>query len=224
LLVALISPLDVLSDALFAAHMTQHELLMLVAAPLMVIGRPWIAFLWSLPAPLRNRMLAAVRRPPALRVWRALTHPLWVAGLLAATLWAWHVPWLFEAALRNQAVHALQHAMFFATSALFFFALVNGRYGRVGYGASACFVFATAGHSGLLGALLTLGNRIWYPLQSVGGLTYGVCPLEDQQLAGLIMWVPAGVILALVALALCAAWIGESERRVRAHEQRSSAI
>jgi putative membrane protein len=116
-------------------------------------------------------------------------------------------------------VHAVQHAGFFFTAALFFWSLLHGRYGRVGYGASACFVFLTAAHTGLLGALLTVAGSLWYPIQQERGLPYGICALEDQQLAGLIMWVPAGAILVIIGLALFAAWLGESERRARLAER-----
>lgn len=210
---ALLSPLDSLSDALFAAHMTQHELLMLVAAPAMVIGRPWIALCWALPERVRQRLLRRARDPRLQPLWRALSAPLPVLVLHAVVLWLWHTPVLFDAALDDERIHALQHATFFGSSALFFFALTHGRYGRVGYGASALFVFVTAGHSGLLGALLTFAHEPWYPVQAARALALGSCPLDDQQLAGLLMWVPAGTILTLIGVALFAAWLGEAERR-----------
>jgi putative membrane protein len=217
---ALLSPLDTLSDILFSAHMTQHELLMLVAAPAMVVGRPWIALGWALPAGWRAPLLGWFRRPSPQRVWRLLTAPLVALTLHAVALWIWHMPRLFDAALQDEAMHAVQHACFFFTAALFFFSLTQGRYGRIGYGAAAFFVFLTAAHSGLLGALLALASGLWYPLQAERGAPYGVCALEDQQLAGLIMWVPAGTVLALIALALFAAWLGESERRALLAERR----
>jgi cytochrome c oxidase assembly factor CtaG len=215
LAVALLSPLDTLSDVLFSAHMTQHELLMLIAAPGMVMGKPWITFAWALPERARLTVLQRLRNAQQVPFCRTLTAPLTVLVLHALALWLWHVPALFHAALRDERVHALQHACFFFTAALFFLAVIHGRYGRVGYGISTLFVFLTAAHSGLLGALLTLASQLWYPLQSASTLPYGLCPLEDQQLAGLIMWVPAGTLLAVVALALFAAWIGESERRAQ---------
>jgi putative membrane protein len=213
LALALLSPLDALSDVLFWAHMTQHELLMLVAAPAMVVGRPFISFCWALPDRIRFALLQRGRDAAQSRPLRLLTAPLSVLAIHALALWLWHIPALFNAALRDERIHALQHASFFFSAALFFFAVTHGRYGRVGYGASTLFVFLTAAHSGLLGALLTLANQLWYPMQSSAGLTYGICPLEDQQLAGLIMWIPAGALLTVFALALFAAWLGESERR-----------
>lgn len=212
---ALLSPLDPLSDVLFSAHMTQHELLMLLAAPLMVLARPWLALLWAMPARGRVRSLELVGRPRVRRAWRAASHPALALGVHGLTLWLWHVPALFAAALESEAVHALQHATFFFTAALFFWALFDGRYGRAGYGASAVFVFLTALHSGVLGALLTVASGLWYPIHAARTDLWGLCALADQQLAGLIMWIPAGAALLVIALALFAAWLRESERRAR---------
>jgi putative membrane protein len=206
---ALLSPIDRLSDVLFSVHMTQHELLMIVAAPLLVAGRPMIAGLWALSNP--DRVLAVTRHPAVLKTWRALTGPFTVLILHAVVLWAWHIPVAFEAALHNETIHAIQHLMFFVTAALFWWSLIHGRYGKVGYGVAVFFVFATAMHTSILGALLTFASKLWYP-------TYAhraPHALEDQQLAGLIMWIPSGLIFILIALALFAAWLGESDRRAR---------
>jgi putative membrane protein len=202
---ALVGPIDTLSDILFAVHMTQHELLMIVAAPLIVIGRPMVYGLWGLPEGARLKaasMARALARP-----WRAITGPMTVLLLHAIVLWAWHIPFAFEAALHNETIHASQHLMFFITAALFWWAITQGRYGRVGYGVAVFFVFATAMHTSILGALLTFGHRLWYPSYH---------SMEDQQLAGLIMWIPSGLIFIVAGLALFAAWLGESERRARA--------
>ncbi len=210
--IALLSPVDAMSDVLFSMHMTQHELLMLVAAPLLVAGRPLVAAMWGLPETTRDRAIAVARERHVYATWRALTHPAVALVLHAVVLWSWHVPAAFEYALHHQSVHALQHLMFFVTAALFWWSLTQGRYGRVGYGAAVFFVFATGMHTGILGALITFARRLWYPTYAARAPQ----ALEDQQLAGLIMWIPAGVIFTLIGLALFAAWLGESERRARA--------
>jgi hypothetical protein len=135
--------------------------------------------------------------------------------LHAVALWIWHVPSLYEAALERESIHALEHACFFVTAALFWWGLTRGRYGRLGYGAAVVYVFATAMHSGLLGAALTVSPRLWYPIYARSTSAWGLSPIEDQQLAGLIMWIPAGVIFAGVGLAFFAAWLNESGRRAR---------
>jgi putative membrane protein len=134
--------------------------------------------------------------------------------LHAFTRWIWHAPVLFEAAMRSAPVHALQHTMFFWSAALFWYALIHGRYGRMGYGVATAFVWLTGMHTGVLAALITFASRPWYPLYAERGAPFDVRVLDDQQLAGLIMWVPSGAMLLLIGLALFAAWLGESERRV----------
>jgi cytochrome c2 len=111
-------------------------------------------------------------------------------------------------------VHALQHTSFLAAACLFWWALVHGRYGRLAYGMSVLYVFATTVYSGVLGALVTFAPRLWYPIYVRRTSQWGLSPLEDQQLAGLLMWVPSGVIFIVLGLALFAAWLGEAERRV----------
>jgi putative membrane protein len=213
ILLALLSPLDGLSDLLFSAHMLQHELLMLVAAPLLVMARPLPVYLWALPTRIRLRLLGVLRRPALAAALRLFTLPAMALLVHAAARWLWHVPLLFEAALRNEWVHGVQHALFFATAVLFWWALVHGRYGRLGYGVAVVFVFATAMHTGALGALIALARLPWYPSYGTRAASLSIDVLADQRLAGLIMWVGAGVLFMLVGLALFAAWLGEAERR-----------
>lgn len=220
LLVALVSPIDRLSDVLFSAHMAQHEILLIVAPPLIVFGKPMVAAAWAFAPERRVRLLRWLGSSRVARVFSALTAPLFTLVLHALVLWLWHVPALFEAALRNEAIHAVQHASFFATAAIFWWGILRGRYGRGGYGMAAAFVFATAMHESVLGALLTVASRLWYPLYAVRGRPFEVDVAADQELAGLIMWVPAGVLLALLSLALFAAWLGEAGRRVAQAERR----
>ena len=148
------------------------------------------------------------------RTWRLLTGPLMVFLLHGVALWIWHVPALFEAALHDEAIHAVQHVSFLLTAALFWWGMVHGRYGRAGYGAAVAYVFLTAIHSTVLGALLTVAPSVWYRSYEGTAAARHLDALADQQLAGLVMWVPSGVIFIVGGLALFAAWLGESERRV----------
>jgi putative membrane protein len=214
LVVALISPVDALGAILFSAHMAQHELLILVAAPLMVLGRPLAPFLWALPRDVREEAGRVARSPAFAATWRRLTAPLTVFLLHGLALWLWHLPGLYQAALADDFVHALQHLSFFLSASLFWWTLIHGRFGRLGYGAAVLYVFATSMHSGILGALLTFAPRLWYPIYQMRTSRWGLSPLEDQQLAGLVMWIPAGVLFIVLGLGLFAAWLGEAERRV----------
>ena len=211
LMIALLSPIATFSEALFSIHMTQHELLMLVAAPLLTLGRPLVPLMWALPRRWRHRLKGGGGLSPA---WSHVTSPPVVFVLHAAALWVWHLPPLYQAAVLDDRVHAMQHLMFTGTACLFWWGLLRGRYGRLGYGAAVFYVFATALHSGGLGALITFATAPIYPLY-VHRAGEGVDPLVDQQLAGLIMWIPAGVVLMIFGLALLSAWLGESERRAK---------
>lgn len=216
---ALVSPLDQLSDSSFAAHMTQHELLMVVAAPLVVLGRPFTVLVWALPRVTRSRVARFAQAPLARWSWQFLSAPLFVLVLHALTRWLWHLPPLFEAAMRHEPLHAVQHLTFFATAALFWWALLHGRYGRGGYGLGVLFVFATAFHTSILGALISVAPRVIYRIYESRAPRLGWPALQDQELAGLVMWVPSGLLFLLSALALFAAWLGEAERRAQRRER-----
>jgi putative membrane protein len=214
LLIALVSPLDRLSDLSFAAHMTQHELLMVLAAPLLVLSRPLETYLWILPLE-RRRALARGRGPRLfLRLVDVLTAPLFALSLHGLVRWLWHVPFLFESALRDEWIHGAQHATFFFSAVVFWWGVVYGRYGRAGYGIASMFVMFTGIHSGGLGALLAFADGVWYPLYAVRAQAANLDALHDQQLAGLVMWVGAGLWLMFIALALFMAWLGEARVRV----------
>lgn len=210
---AILPPLDALALQLFSAHMAQHELMMLVGAPLLIAGRPLATCLWGLPGRWRPGAAAALQQRAVGATWRVMTAPVVAWVLHGVVVWVWHVPSLYEWAVHNESVHAVQHATFIGTSALFWWGLIYGRYGRVGYGAAVFYVFTTAVHTGILGALLTFAGVPLYPGYVATSIAHGTDPLGDQQVAGLLMWVPAGIVLTLLGLALFMAWLGESERR-----------
>jgi cytochrome c oxidase assembly factor CtaG len=219
LFIALVSPVHAWGRVLFSAHMSQHEILMLVAAPLLVLGRPLIAFLWALPLSWSRRLGNLGKITWINRVWQGLTIPL-VAWLLhAIALWTWHIPALFDATLHSETVHTLQHLSFLLSALLFWWALIHGPQGAMGYGAAVLYVFTTSIHSGALGALITVAGSVWYP--SYAGLTasWGLTPLEDQQLGGLIMWIPAGLVYVIAGLALFAGWLREADVRAARRER-----
>jgi putative membrane protein len=218
LVVALLSPLDPLSDVLFSAHMVQHELLMLVAAPLLVYAQPLRTYLFALPEQPRERVAHVVRSRWVAGTFRWLTAPLIALVVHGLVRWLWHAPLLFEAALADEWIHGVQHATFFVTATLFWWALLNGRYGRLGYGAALMFVFATSMHTGALGALIALARRPLYGTHAARIRALAGDALADQQLAGLLMWVVAGLMFMVLGLSLTLAWLGESRRRVERSE------
>jgi PQQ-dependent dehydrogenase (methanol/ethanol family) len=211
---ALLPPIAEWSETWLAWHMVQHELLMVVAAPLFALSAPLIALLWVLPRAPRRRALDAVRRPAIVGMWNLIMAPATVWLLHGLALWLWHLPALYDYAVAHEGVHVLQHVCFLGTAAMFWWGIAHGRYGRAGYGAAVVYTFATAVHGGVLGALMTIAPRVWYAPYRIdhhGGLT----ALEDQQVAGLLMWVPAGLIFVLGGLIFFAAWLRESEKRTR---------
>jgi len=203
LVVALVSPLDGLGSQLFSAHMLQHELLMVVVAPLLVLGRPLAAWAWALPHGWRRRVGGAFHHPAWRSPWKWITAPLGAWLIHACALWLWHVPAWFEAALADKAVHTAQHVAFLFSALLFWWAAL-GASTRPAQGIALLYFFTTMLHTGALGALLTLSPVAWYPSYFATTTALGWSGLEDQQLGGLVMWVPAGLAYLAAGLALTA--------------------
>jgi putative membrane protein len=215
LVIALVSPIHKLGALLFSIHMTQHELLMIIAAPLLVLSRPLVWFLWAVPLRWREGAGRVAKERHVAALWSVMTVPLFVWLLHGSTLWAWHIPSLYEASIEHDWVHALQHTTFLFTALLFWWTLIHGHHGRMSYGSGVVYVFTTAIHTSILGALMTFAQQLWYPIYSGRTMAFHLSPIEDQQLGGLIMWIPAGVVFIILGLWLMAAWIRESEKRVR---------
>lgn len=183
---ALVTPLHEAGERSFALHMIEHELIMLVAAWLLVAARPGPVLLWAFPQGVRQ----ALAGPPRWQLWRTLANPFVATALQAAVLILWHLPALFNLALRSEGWHVAQHLSFVASALLFWWAMLHGRGGP--YVAALC-LFVTSMIGAGLGALMALAASPWYPAYAALGLTpEGLTPVQDQQLAGLIMWVPGG--------------------------------
>ena len=189
------------------------ELMMLVGAPLLVLGRPLQRCLAGLSNPLRAPVAHVLQGRAMSGTWAVLTTPLVAWALHGLAIWVWHMPALYDAAVGNEGIHTLQHAMFVGTSALFWWGMLYGRYGRVGYGAAVLYVFLTVVHTGILGAMVTFARTPLYPVYAAPAAAHGIDQLVDQQKAGLLMWIPAGLVMTLLGLGLFAAWLGEAERR-----------
>jgi cytochrome c oxidase assembly factor CtaG len=205
---ALLPPIDTMAAHLFSVHMVQHELMMVVAAPLLVTGRPLEAWTWALPATWRPLLAAATRVRPLRAGWKAATHPVGAWILHAVALWVWHAPRFFEASLASRGVHELQHASFLGTALLLWWSVL-GRDARRNGATSLGSLFTTLLHTGALGALLTFAPTVWYPTYAAAG-AYGLTPLEDQQLGGLVMWAPGGLAYLVAGLAIVASWLRSS--------------
>jgi len=223
LVLALVSPLHRLGSALFSAHMAQHELLVAVAAPLLVLGRPLVAMLWALPPAARRTAGGWVKLPAVRAGWAWLTQPFVAFAAHGVALWLWHVPAAYQATLRSDVVHTAQHVTFLGTALLFWWVVLDARGRRAAHGPAIFFLFATVLHTGVLGALLTFARTVLYPDYVPWTRAWGLTPLEDQQLGGLLMWVPGSVSYVAAGLALLADWLRESGRRAEQRERLSAA-
>jgi putative membrane protein len=210
--VSVLSPLHALGTRIFAVHMVEHEILMIVAAPLLVLARPMPVLLWALPQRSRQRVPGLLRAGPA-RLWQLLVDPVVATTLHAAALWLWHMPGLFEAALADEGVHAAQHIAFLGTGVLFWWSVLSPQARRDSPGPAALALFVTATQTGLLGSLMTVSRGLWYPLAADPFALCGLTRLEDQQLAGLVMWVPASLVYLGALLWLLGRWLGADAAR-----------
>ncbi|MER9840230.1 cytochrome c oxidase assembly protein [Mesorhizobium australicum] len=217
---ALVSPIHALGERVFAAHMIEHELLMAVAAPLLVAACPGAALIWALPAALRRGTGRLTHGRIVQAIWTVASRPLNATIIHGIAIWIWHVPVLFEAALQQGALHYAQHASFLGTALLFWWGILPRSGRQQACGSAVMHLFFTSLHTGLLGVLLLLSPRLWYPQNAGGAALWGLTPIEDQQLAGLVMWVPAGLIYGGAALLLAGLWISKSGTRKVTHALR----
>jgi putative membrane protein len=205
---ALVSPLHEYAEHLFLAHMVEHELLMAIAAPLLALSRPLGTFLHAVPRAWRLGLINWARTRPIQVTWSWLTNPIVATILHGLAIWVWHAPTLLDATLESEALHRLQHTSFLVTALFFWWAIF--RLPTKQYGLGAVHVFTTMLHTSILGALMTLAPRICYFRQTRDAPLFGWTPLEDQQLAGLFMWVPGGAIYLIVGLWLILRWLGSA--------------
>jgi putative membrane protein len=217
LVIALVSPLDAAANALFSLHMVQHLLLILVAPPLLVVGAADVAFLWGLPRAWRRRFgrfehglgrgLSGETSPVV---------PLCVVLLATGVLWLWHVPDLYDLAVRVEAWHIAEHAGFLVTALLFWATVLRLRpRDHVNNGLRLVYVFGMAMQGSLLGALITFATRPLYQSHLATAPPWGLEPLVDQQLAGLIMWVPPALLYLGVVAYLFVHWLNAVDARRR---------
>lgn len=194
LVAALFSPIDARADDSFAWHMAQHLLLMLGAGPLLALANTHLVALMALPLPSRRSVGRTVSRTPGVRQGASDRQAPMVAGLVFALgLWLWHAPRLYDAALENPALHTLEHLTFVITSAVFWRMVSTAGNRRLDALSAVVLVTLIGLQGNLLAALITLAPHTLYT-------NYAGNPLADQQVAGLLMWMPAGLVY-LVATA-----------------------
>jgi putative membrane protein len=202
LLGALNGPVHDLSDYyLFSVHMVQHLLLTLLFPPLLILGLPgWLV------EPL-------LRPPPVRRVARVLTHPVIAAVVFTLTIAVWHVSQYYDLMMRNHEIHIVTHLMFMATATLLWWPVMSpvpDILPRLGYGVGMLYLFLVGIPMQIVAALITLSDRVLYPWYVAAPRTWGLTPQDDQQLGGLLMWVPGNLWMFLAIGVLFFIWARES--------------
>jgi putative membrane protein len=193
---ALISPLCNLSVALFSARVSQHLLLTLVAAPLIALGRPELAIRW--PGRAHGSRVTSSR------------HAMSVGGAaFAVAIWTWHLPGPYDATLHNNVVYWTMHITTFGSALLLWHELLL-RHAELP-GSALLVGFGTAMQMSLLGAVLTLAPQALFAVHFATTWPWGLSPLQDQELGGLIMWVPGGLLFTAYGLATFGAWLNGME-------------
>jgi putative membrane protein len=206
-LAALSPPLEHLATELVSVHMIQHVMLILVSAPLLAVSHPVAHLMRALPPRVRKplgRWRRQARLTPATS--GRLARPAIVWLLYAGVIWFWHGSVPYQLAAGNQAIHVIEHLTFLAV-ALGFWAIVLAPVRQITPGYRILMVFTTAFHTVLLSALITFANEPWYSTYLETAAGHGIDPLSDQQLAGLLMWIPGGLLYTGVGLWLLTAWI-----------------
>lgn len=203
-------PLEHLAEDLVSAHMVQHVTLILICAPLIALARPVETLLRGIPTRGR-KIIGRWRRTARLTPTTTgrMTRPLVVWLVYALTIWFWHGAAAYELATESLWVHILEHAVFLGAALAFWSAvLVPSRKSASG-GFRILMVFTTAFHSVLLGALLTFSDTPWYQSYAESTVALGLDPLSDQRLAGLLMWIPGGLVYTGAGLSILGSMLSE---------------
>lgn len=200
LALTVLTPMHDVGRVVFSLHMVEHELLMVAAAPLLVLAKPMPVFLWAVGRRVTRWTRNVVAYGPINSARAFIASPLSATVIHGIALWVWHLPGPFQSALSGEGMHALQHASFLLSALLFWNAVLPPAPRPSKVLSSSMALFATSVHSSILGALLAFSPRLWYPGTADPYPICGLTRWEDQQLAGLVMWVPVGIIYLAAAL------------------------
>lgn len=206
LIIALMSPLDELGDSfLFSMHMVQHMLIGVVAPPLLVLGTPG----WVLDPLLKHPLLR--------RVTRIVAHPVFAFGLFNLDLWLWHLPPLYDATLTNEYLHIVEHLTFMALGVVFWLPVIarSSQIPKMARPVAVLYLFGGCQPMVALGALLTLANSVFYTPYLEAPRIWGIDALADQQLGGLIMWLPSNVPYLIALSVIFIKWVNDHDRAER---------
>ena len=213
LVLALMSPLELLSAELFSFHMVQHLILILIVAPLLIYGAPLLVITLALPSHARKQLRAWERSRSVGAAKTVVLHPAIAGALFALALWTWHLPTLYRSALLDDTIHVLEHTSFIGASLLFWMHVIGRKRQRLDFAPAILLVFLSGLQSAALSVMLIFSGRALYPIHERGAATWGLSALEDQQLAGAIMWTPVGLVFLITIVVLLARWLLAMNRR-----------
>ena len=210
LFVALLSPLHELGDNyLFSAHMTQHLLMTLVVPPLLLVGTPpWL--------------VRSLLRPAAvMAIARKLTRPVMAFIIFSAVFAMWHVPAFYDLALRERGIHILEHVMFLSVGLIMWWPILGRlpELPRPPYLVQILYLFVLPTITAILGAIITFADGVLYEWYAEAPRIWHISAHSDQQLGGIIMWVPGGLVFLLTLIVVFLVWAGHEESD--AHPQES---
>lgn len=213
---SLFSPLDKLGDDyLFSAHMLQHMILTIVGPPLMLLGTPG----WLIEPLLRNRIL--------LRIGKIVTFPVVAFLLYNVNFWLWHAPALYDATLYDQTPHIFEHLTFLVTGVIYWwpvFSPVKEGLPRLSLGGQVLYLFLSGMPTVALGAGLTFVAPLYGPYINQAIRVWGLSPATDQQLGGLLMWVPGNIVFIVIVSILFIRWMQAQDVKQRAEDERLAAL
>lgn len=219
--VALLSPIEAYEGALFTVHMVQHMLLELVAAPLLLAGAPITLALRAASPSVRKRLLSVLLS----RVVHVISFPVLAWVLFAAVNWGWHFSVLYDDALDNQALHYLQHASFLGAALLFWWPVVGADPSpwRLPHPVRLLYLFLAMPQNSFLGVALMSASTVLYPHYVTNVREWGLSPLDDQALGGVIMWVVGDVAFLAGMMIVVLLWMRHEDRRTVRLDRRLAA-
>lgn len=220
LFIALVSPLDALSEMLFSVHMIQHLVLILISPALFAYALPPQVMLWMIPTRWRRKLIRISHTNRLLQhSSQILNSPLIVGMMFAMTLWGWHIPSLYTAALVNPTLHIVEHASFVIVAYLFWLQILNQHQMVTTIGTRILLLFVTTLQITLLALMIMLSSTIWYPIYMSENLSrWGITALQDQQIGGLLMWLPGGLLFISMMLYLLHSWFQSMNQQYRVNE------
>lgn len=216
---ALVGPLDATADTRFSAHMVQHALLILVAAPLFALGTPITVLVLSLSASARRRTTTRLLRS---RVGKLVLSPMFALAAFVLVLWGTHLPSVYDAAVENQELHDLEHLLYLVTAVLFWSAVIGLDIGppRLAYPARLLSLFLSMAAMEVVGLVLSTAGRALYPHYAREAREAGISALGDQHTGGVVMWLSGAVVVVPAMAGVVLAWLAEDERRTVREEAR----